>query len=365
MILTSIVMTVCVAVEPVRVERWSSERSIVGEPVSLGPQGIDVRVEGSGMPIEIPWYDLRSIEPAMPEINAYQQQAIDAWRAHARRKRGDLAGALPIYESLSDSYLWSVGAQSEDVSLGLVQCLLDAGRRDEAVMPMLSWFVAAGLHTPIGSPIVPMIDKMIDNQTLLLTALPPVFLGDRSRDMPSEPPDPALLTARERVLFALYVMVLAQQTRIDQQGVDEIEQLKQSMRAKDAGIVLVEQMVFAQVHPDASRRQAAREALTRRARTQRNTWIEVWARLGLGASLLREPAFGEQERGVIELLHIVTRLSSVDAGLTMLAAEIANTHLASTGRAQWGQQILYDARANLMNGYAAASAPAQEILDDD
>ena len=355
MIPALVLISTILVLEPVSVQRWSSDQPIVGEIVSFGPQGIGLREEGSVLPMQIAWYEFRSVEPTRPEIEAYQSQAITAWRAHTRRQRGDLSSALPNYETLRRQYLWYHGKQSEEVSLGLAQCLIDAGRRNEAVLPMLSWFVAAESHAPG----VTNGESMIDDQALLMPALPPVFTTSQRHAGLGDLPDSSLLTDRERLLYAEYAMVFGQGLASESQ-LDEIEQLRRALRARDAGTILVEQMVFAQAHPDPSKRQAARDALSRRTRTQRNSWLEVWSRLGLGAALLRDDDPNEKERGVIELLHVVTRLSAVDPGLTLLAADLANDYLESTGRAAWGRQIIHDARANLMNLDAAAPALAQE-----
>lgn len=360
MISAALVMSVLIAIEPVRVERWSSDQALVGELVSYGPQGIGLRQADAVLPVNIAWYDFRAFAPTDPAIEAYHEQAIAAWRARSRRLRGDLAGALPIYRSLERTYVWFVGPQSEDVCLGLAQCLIDAGRREEAVVPAVAWFVAAEAHAPG----VAIIEPTIDTQTLLPTALPPVFLLTRGSGMLGELPDTPVIPARERLLYAYYAMAQGKDIA-DVDQLEIIEQLKRTLRSRDAGTILMEQMVFAQSHPDVSKRLASRDALSRRTRTQRDTWIEVWARLGLGNALILDDDPSMRERGVIELLHVITRLARIEPGLTMLAAEIANSHLESTGRADWGQQILQDARTQLTHQTAAASAFAQESLDDD
>lgn len=229
----------------------------------------------------------------------------------------------------------------------------------EAVLPMLSWFVAAMSHTPG----VELRESLIDDQTLLPIRLPPVFSNRQQAEI-GDLPDSSLLTERVRLLYAYYAMVAGGDVA-SQSTVDEIEQLKRSLRGRDPGTILIEQMAFAQAHPDSSKRRAAQDALKRRARTQSNSWIEAWARLGLGAALLRDQDRNVQERGIIELIHVVTRLHSIDPGLTMLAAEMASSHLHSTSRAEWGQRVLHDAKANLTNRTAAARAIPQEAQTDD
>ncbi len=340
MMLAPLLVCSLLMLDPASLRTWSSEQPITGELVAVSAQGIELRASGDLIPERIAWYEFRSIEPDDPQIQRYQTQAIAAWRAHARRARGDLPGALPVYESLRDQYLWQRGRQSAEVSLGLMECLIGADRRVDAIEPMLAWFVASQTHTPSGDA----TDPMIDAQTLLAVRLPPVFLEVAANFELSALPETDLITDRERLLHAYYQLVLRPESS-RASVIDEIEQLKRSLRARDAGIILIEQMVFSQAHPDPSKRQSAIDSLSRRTKTQRDTWIEVWARLGLGAALLRDTDPMRRERGVIELLHIVTRLHKTDPGLTMLAAELASGYLESTGRAGWGRMIEHDARA--------------------
>ncbi len=356
MISAATLISIVYVFAPVHVERWSSDTPLQGEIVSFGQQGIELRTRDDLLPEIIPWFDVQSVEPPDPRLNAFADRATQTWRAHTRRLRGDLAGAMPIYMDIRDVYLWGRGEQSMDVCMGLTQCFLDREMRVEAIEPAIAWFVAAGAHTPgTGAS-----DPSVDAQMLLPVALPPVFRdGDR---MTGELPASELLTDRERLLHAYYEMALTEPDD-GSDAVEEVERLKRALRARDPGLVLMEQMVYARSHPEAGKRQAARDALERCTRTQSDGWIEVWARLGLGAALLADADSLNHERGVIELIHIVVRLPAVSPGLTLLAAELASAYLESTGRAEWGTRLMHDARTYLMR--SAGSPIAQQRNEND
>lgn len=354
--ITTIIAAV-ISMGPVQLTRWSGEDPLIGDLESVGLQGVYVRTPESPIPRLIPWYDVRQTQPRDPSLDAWNDRALTAWRAHTRAARGDLPGALPLYESMRDAYLWQRGDQSMDVCSGLVRCLLDAGRRGEAIEPAIAWFIAAQLHTPDQ----PVADPEIDSQTLLVIGLPPVFRSIQA-NVRFELPDTDALTDRERLLMAMFTLAIDRGYE-SANRIEEIEGFSRTLRVRDPGLVLMEQMVYAQAHPDESKRQGARDALARRTRTQDGTWIEVWARLGLGASCLQDDNPLVNERGVIELIHVVVRLHHIDPRLTLLAAEMANDYLVSTARPHWGAQLLQDARAYLTG--SATPPIAQETNDDD
>ena len=252
----------------------------------------------------------------------HTEMAANAWRAHTRLARGDVSGAMPIYAQLSRTYLWQVGPQSLDVCDGLTRCLIASEKRLDAIEPMLATFAAMGSELP---------DSIVGfDQTLKLRKdLPPVF---QSADMgASLDTINESLDARASLMHAYFQ--LANCARNEQaSALGRIEELKRQNRSRDAGLVLFEQMVFAQAHPDESKRRGARESLTRRTQTQRGTWIEVWARLAIGAGQIRDEDPYIRDRGVIELVHIIVRLGDVDPGLTLLAAQIAERYLRDTNR---------------------------------
>lgn len=335
--LTCVGLSVLLAA-PATVERWSTPQALVGELDRVDAQGLSVRPGGAAVPVHIPWHDVRAVP-----LNAQQQRdfgplMLDAWRAHARLARGDYPGALGIYARLAPDYLWAQGPQSMDVSAGLMRCLLDQGQRVRALTPMLSWFVAAQTHAPGQGA----SSEGYDASYALMTQLPPVFTAADRREAPPELPESAPLTERERFIHACYVLALT-----PGEGEKLVEQIEARRRAlgpgRDPGVELLEDMVFALAHPEPERRQAARRDLDRRVRVGEGTWVEAWARLGLGQALLHDPDPALNELGVLHLIHVIVRLRELSPAMAVLAARVSDEHLRSTDHAQWGAQLLHDA----------------------
>jgi hypothetical protein len=303
-------------------------------------QGVVIQIDERRPSQFVPWYEVPG--GVLPDgvDQKFASIADRAWRAHTRVQRGDFIGALPLYVALRNELLWQTGPQSLDVCEGLTRCLISNSDRVAAIEPMLATFIACssdGQHSA-------ELPGVFDTSLLIRRDLPPVFassdLGSSLESVHSSG------DARIRMLHAYFE--LASCSVNDQDAVlNRLEELKRRNRTRDAGLVLVEQMCFAQAHPDESKRRGARESLVRRTQTQRGTWIEVWARLALGAGQIRDRDPYIRDRGVIELVHIIVRLGEVDPGLTMLAAQIAQEYLRDTDRAPWGAQLMQDAQRNL------------------
>jgi len=72
--------------------------------------------------------------------------------------------------------------------------------------------------------------------------------------------------------------------------------------------------------------------------------------VAIGVSLLGEPETNSNERGVIELIHIIVRLDQINGPLAVLASQIANEYLIRTDRKQWGSELMFDARSVSVGG---------------
>ncbi len=324
--------------------RWSVDEPVVGVVDAIGRQGIEIRVDGQVIPISVPWYDVRELVPQTGEYRAYRQIAEDAWRAHTRLVRGDFFSAESIYNELSGQYLWRVGPQSADVSLGLARCRLDRRDRVDAVLPMLSWLRATTGDRFSGLRLIDEYDEVFG----VFVGLPPVFGNDDRVDGLGELPGGNRITDRQRALFGYYQLALdrsVHRTPEAQMVLDELAELVRGREGRDSGMRLIEEMVIAQAHPDSQKRLASRAGLRRRIRTDRDTWVELWARLAIGVSLMGEGDVETNERGVIELIHVVVRLDYLSHPLSELASQIANEYFVRTDRAQWGAELMLEARS--------------------
>ncbi len=324
--------------------RWSVDEPVAGVVDAIDRQGIEIRVDGQVIPISVPWYDVRALTPETGEYRAYRQTAEDAWRAHTRLVRGDFFSAESIYNELSGQYLWRVGPQSADVSLGLVRCRLDRGDRVDAVLPMLSWLRATTVDRFSGLRLVDEYDEAFG----VFVGLPPVFGSDDRVERLGKLPGVDRITDRQRAIFGYYQLALdrsVHHTPEAQMVLDELTELVRGREGRDSGMRLIEEMVIAQAHPDSQKRLASRAALRRRIRTDRDTWVELWARLAIGVSLMGEGDVESNERGVIELIHVVVRLDHLSHPLSDLASQIANEYFVRTDRAQWGAELMLEARS--------------------
>ena len=346
------------ALEPRKVFQWSNAEPVVGEVVAITDQGIEIREEQQIIPVTIPWYDFRTVDGSGMSIGAYQQIADDAWRAHARLARGDFYGAELIYTRLEEKYLWKTGPQSGDVSIGLVMCRLDRQDRAQAVKPYLSWLGSVDSLNPTDLDGVAGFDL----EYKLLTDLPPVFGPKDRKELLSSIEDTVRLTNRQQALYGLFQ--LAQNTQIHRTAESNlaIETLKQLMRGRenrDPGLEFIEDLVVAQAHEDIEKRNAARHAIERRIRAHSGTWIELWGRLAVGVSLLGEEDTDSNERGVIELIHVVVRLDHVSQPLAAVASQLANEYFVRTNRSQWGDELMLEARTAWATGITEALSKEQ------
>ena len=327
------------------VERWSADERWEGVVVLLDTQGVWLKVGQEDIPVVIPWFDVRGIEPVHEQYADFQRVAHDAWRAHARLIRGDYAGAEPIYNRLEDQYLWSRGAQGADVSMGLMLCRLDRGDRVGAIEPFLSWLGATGESES---------QKVsgFDSQYGVFVDLVPIFGASDAGAGIDDSEAGHKVSVRQGVLLEYYRLMLdrsVHQTAQSQQRLKRIQSQARELGRRDPGLALIDEVVIAQVHPESEKRAAARKSLQRRTRTDDGTWIELWARLAIGVSLISEQDTQLNEQGVIELIHIIVRLGHLSQPLAILASEIANEYLARTERSAWGNELILEAQRGWSN----------------
>lgn len=327
------------------VQRWSDSTPIAGTTINLDDQGVSIRSSQQIIPLRVPWFDVKVIEPTPPAYPSMQAIADLAWRAHQRLVRGDFAGAELVYKQLEPRYLWGVGEQSVDVAQGLFLCRLDRGDRVGAITPAIAWLVA-GVNASQTSPATQNDSPETYDQSFgLFTQLPPVFgphdlgsidLGDHLNNRP----------LRLGIIAELYQIALdTDQYKTQETGerLDSLIARSRDIRSQPAGVEFLLDMVMCQAHPEADRRQASRRQLENRFRSQKGTWGEAWARLAIGSSLIHEDDPTLNEQGVIQLIHIIVRMNRDQPELALLAAQIANEYLANTKRASWGQALIAQA----------------------
>jgi len=352
--------------DPTSVERWSQTEPQVGEIVLMDEQGIHLRMDGTVLPLQIAWYDIRNLEPSSTQYSEFRTIAQNAWRAHLRLERGDYTSAEIEYARLAEQYLWKQGLESADVSLGLMRCRLDREDRASAVLPFLSW---------LGSQTIDQIASQIkqeeidgyDSEYRLMTYLPPVF-GPEDRVSAIDPiPELGSKSIHQQAYYELYRLAYSideHKTEVAEKSLDEINRLGIGRANRDAGFEFMKDMVTAQAHPVEDTRRAARDSLNRKIKSQTGSWIEMWARLGLGISLLDEEDVESNERGVIELIHVIVRFQSMNPNLAETASQIANEYLVRTNRTQWGSELLFDARSAWMERSSTSTLNMESATDE-
>lgn len=334
-------ITIMQAPEQSSLMRWSSPQEIIGTLVKVSEQGVVFQSAENILPVTIPWYDVQSIEPVDPRMASFQSVADDAWRAHSRLARGDSIGAQRIYEQLMADYFWKAGPQSADVSMGLARCNIESERPVAAVKPVLSWYVSTMYES---ADSIGELDGF-DSSYRVMVHLPPVFFGSHQIKSSVQLPDsyPSDLQAISAI-YQLAIETAVHQKPIAEDRLDQIRRLVQQVQGRPLGLDLMLDMLVAQSHPDADARKDAREALDRKVRSGSGTWIELWARLGVGVSLLHEDDVDTNERGAIELIHIIVRLKDTSRPIAILASQIANDYFVRTDRPSWGAQLILEAR---------------------
>jgi hypothetical protein len=102
-------------------------------------------------------------------------------------------------------------------------------------------------------------------------------------------------------------------------------------------------MYLAQMHPDESIRADARDWLLSRGESKSGDWVELWCRLAVGASYLRESEVLDDDSmcslGVVQLLHAIVRFETKYPLLARMAKEMAVEALMQRGRYEEAAKI--------------------------
>ena len=323
------------------IRQWSSDEVVSGVFISVDDQGVSIRSGDQVIPQIIPWYNVKAIDPKPAGLRAYQSDSDLAWRAHQRLIRGDVSGAEKLYTQLESKYLWKNGPQSLDVALGLFLCRLDRGDRVSAIAPAIAWFTMDSQLHEDG------VGLGFDTEYRLFPQLPPVF---SLADSPSlNIKDLGERQIRAKILAESYRIAIGQasfHTQSAKEDLNAVLRLAQGLHSNDPGVDLVVEMLICQAHPDADRRASARKKLANKIQSADIAWVEAWARLAIGNSLINEDQPSLNEQGVIELIHVIVRMNDSHPNLAILAATIADEYLSSTDRASWGRELRAKANAN-------------------
>lgn len=318
-------VSILVALCPVQARATIELRGgvVVEAPIeSVSLEG--VRVAGDE-PRIIGWDSIKRVfGDAASEAASYAAISDKAWRARLRLSRGDHALAEPLFEELFEIYRGHGGPTALMVFEGLLRCRLREGRQGEAAA---CWLEAVRLREMgvviAGDP--PML-PLLDQDTFLVGALPPIWLpGDESALFARSTPD-----ARATSSIAVRLGELYRVAACFENGLPYVLPPPDAAVSTAAGSALVEQVVLARVGgPD--ERAAARRELEAGIVADLGTWREVWRRVAIGRSLLREDSESARFAGVIQLLHVPARFGRDHGYLSGIALAEAAAELHRRG----------------------------------
>jgi hypothetical protein len=338
---------------------WAQSRVVLrgrqpaAEAVAVSEQGVTVSRAGGGTGV-VSWDRVAEVQGDLAgDAGAFREVAEMMWRARTRLERGDGLGAEPLFEVLASRYAGQRGASAGVAHGGLLRCRLMAGAQTGAAVAWLGYVNALG-EGEAGHLLLPSLDSAVlgavavDGATQLAPMAPPVWVESPALQALARGAWPLSEgQAREK---ALRLQAWYREAARFEVG---LPVTLPGGEEKDEGIALVRDVVTARVG-DEAQRAAARKGLATRLKKRPAAWVEVWCRVGLGRSLLREAGRDEQLLGVNELLEVAARLERVNPYLTGVALAEAAAALHRLGDVPGATRV----RSEMLERFSGH--PAQE-----
>lgn len=291
--------------------------------------GVEVRSD-QGEPVQIDWSRVAEVRGEFAESAAlFGEYAEKAWRARTRLARGDAVAAEPLFEELFTIYGGRQGATPAVVCEGLFRCRLRRGARAAAVQAWIGMLVA-------GEP--GSASSLVDRETGLIPSLPPIWLGEAAAALLANEPwvtedDEQRGAGAERAFMLLELYRAAAGESVGSDGV------LPGADSSDFGVRLVRAMVLCQSER-AEDRLAGRAALRVLREERPATWIESWADLGTGLSLVGNAPEDDRLRGVVSLLRVPALSARESPYLAGLGLAFAARALHDQGDARGAMRVL-------------------------
>jgi hypothetical protein len=340
-------------VQPGQVTLRGGEAAPAGAVVRADQGGVWLAAEnagaGSAPKMVVGWDRVKGVGGAQADkAKEWLDAGERAWRARTRLERGDFISAESLFEPLFETYRTQAGVTAAVIDEGLLRCRLRRGAHVGAVEPWLAYLgTARGDATPRlhGEWAAEAgLSPVIDAQTGLVAALPPIFLAWPSVEAMARGSAPGGVGAgdpKAAYLAALY-LAAAKFEAGEQVGMP-------ALATSDAGVGLVAEIVRSRIG-SAPEREEARKLLQARiaagaagqpsaAGQALPPWMEAWCRAALGRSYLREDAPELKRLGLVELLHVPARFSNTHPYLAGIALAEASVTLRQLGDAQ-GADVL-------------------------
>lgn len=316
---------------------------------SISAAGVTIRqrdADGKMMATVIGWDRVGSIEGGVSgtelagRMKEWLEGGQDLWRARERLERGDVPGAEPLFERAMPTFASEEGPTAAIASAGLVRCRLSRGVQALALEPWLVW---VGSGVPISELFARSEDREalergleFDAELGLVSSLPPIWQktpavqalarGETLSEVSHVSEDAGPARRRAARLAGLYLAAARGECGLE---VGDLSTLLR-VEGKDAGLSLVANLVASRLG-DESARAKARSELRGMIDTRSGGWVEAWARVGIGRSLLLEVDEESRLMGIAELLHVPARLERHSAALTALALAEASAALETMG----------------------------------
>lgn len=318
----------------------------------VGPQGVSVRrSEGSEV---LSWDRVESVEGSLAaSALPYVDLSDVLWRARTRLLRGDLVGAEPMFERAARMLPSTsrAGPTSGLIHEGLTRCRVARGAQTGAVD---AWILM------LASGAIPKMQSewsgaAFAQPELLHPQLPPVWLPGDAVQIFAQSAGPDGTSADSLPVRAAAIWRLYRAAAEFETSGGDFDSLPAPPSSADAGWTLVDLCVRARVMGDAGRA-AARKDLSALLDAGARGWREAWIRAAIGRSLLREASSEDRMAGVVQIMHLPSRLigeSPHAAGVSMRDAAIA---LSDLGQAAEAVRIR-DELARLLPGHPALSMP--------
>lgn len=291
-----------------------------GEVSGVGFEGVAVQ-EVEGVTRVVSWDRVRRVGGEWEdEFASFEAVAEMAWRARTRLERGDALGAEPLFEDLFELYGGKRGATARVVCEGLLRCRLRRGAIVGAIEAWLGTLGAGGTgEWAREAGLAPVLDE----DRGVVPGLPPMWVESSA------------------------VAVLATSGLSDEDG---FARWYRRAAAFECGLEMgempprggraawVAEIVLARTGT-AEERASGREALRSRMANASGglpAWAEAWCRAAIGRSLILEEDEEQRLLGIVELLHVPSRLADANpylAGLALAEASVALSDLGEAGGA--------------------------------
>ncbi len=319
-------MVIAQATHADRVERRGTADPVFGHIMLINDAGVKIRDDRDNIYV-IPWDRVRDIDQKIPDprLPQFLELADDLWRARSRVERLDTELAESILERLFYQYQGRSNETALVVAEGLLRCRLAHGRYAAAVIPALEMIRhrRAGFSTNSYT----MLPLLYDEKTSLCPLLSPMWAPSRSVDKLAD--DLARYDSHgDEVVadLARVYRIAALAHRVNDEAIDWPEFPKR----EHPGVSLLIDCVRC-LSDKPSERRAARHRLERRITDAAQDWIEAWSRFGVGLAYLLESGVGQQQRGMVNLLHLPAHYDSRQPYLAGLALAIVSERLGEMG----------------------------------